>query len=293
VYHAAGAAVLAGALTVAAVVLGADGAAAAPPKREASGPIREPGFDGFIDSSTLAEVSAAALPGAFVRVLSAEPGSGRSAHLARFPSGYRLDPATTMDALSMELIVLSGRLAFGSETLHEHDFAFLPSGLAMPVLASERGATALVFFDPVSGDGEAIARQRARGVYVTRYDPAKWRPGIVARDAGQALKLEVQDLKRDPDTTARTWLVRAGPNLSVPWERHSVVEEGYLIAGDYRIAECLASGHVVGNYAKGGYFRRAQGILHSGPESGTKQGVVWLLRSPAALDVRFEDVCSP
>ena len=113
----------------------------------------------------------------------------------------------------------------------------------------------------------------------------------MSQAAGVNVPLEVKHLKKDPWTGARTWLVRLKGGVKVPWERHSVPEEGYLLEGDYRLAECLPDGAFVGGYQPGGYFYRPGGLLHGGPESGTRRGAVWLMRSPATLDVQFYTEC--
>jgi hypothetical protein len=79
--------------------------------------------------------------------------------------------------------------------------------------------------------------------------------------------------------------------MKVPWEVHSMVEEGYVMEGDYVLAECLPDRTVVGDYVQGGYFWRPGGIPHSGPESGPRNGVIWLQRSAVALDVVFYQQC--
>lgn len=84
---------------------------------------------------------------------------------------------------------------------------------------------------------------------------------------------------------------RIAPGTKVPWERHSTTEEGFLLEGDYRLSECLRTGSMTGDYSPGGYFHRPGGILHSGPESGTRTGAVWLMRSPGTLDLQFYTEC--
>ena len=138
--------------------------------------------------------------------------------------------------------------------------------------------------DPASGLGQT---------FVASARSLPWRPGTVARDAGVPLDLSVKDLKNDPGSGARTWLVKIGPGVQVPWESHSVVEEGYLLEGDYRLSECLPEGRKDGDYLPGGYFRRPANWIHSGPDSGTDGGAVWLMRSPGALDATFHEACRP
>ncbi|HMB59216.1 MAG TPA: hypothetical protein VKN35_04825 [Xanthomonadales bacterium] len=196
-------------------------------------------------------------------------------------------PATRLR--SMELIVLNGELLWKDTVLRVNDYAFLPASAPAPRLAAGlNGASALIFLDPYSDtDGEKEK--------ILHTGQMEWRPGVVAqRDTGLALKLEVLDLLWVESTGQRTWLLRAGPDLTVPWEIHQGVEEGYLLEGDYRMGECLPGDNepITGNYEPGGYFYRPGGIVHSGPESGSKSGALWLLRTPTRLTVDFVDGCS-
>lgn len=276
-----------------AILFAVAGAAAGELPETVGAPVRDPsGFVGFLPEQSLALVEVAALPGARGKFLDGDPASGRAAWLVEFPAGYRAAFEAGRFAQSVEMVMLDGRLDFGDATLGARDFAFVPPGGRVPELASPPGARALVFFDPPAPDAAAVERQRQQGNYVTRYDETRWLPASVARGAGLQLDLKVQHLKKDPFTTARTWYVKLAGGMSVPWERHSVVEEGYLMEGDYRMAECLPGRSVFGEYAAGGYFWRPAGIPHSGPGSGTRGGALWLQRSPAALDVVFYADCA-
>lgn len=230
-------------------------------------------------------------PGLQVRRLSEDPATGRLAVSARFPPGWTL-AAAPASAQSVEIVMLEGRLDFGGEALVKYDFAFVPPDTQPPSLASAAGAHALLFFDPPAADATAVARQRQRGAYVTRFDGSRWQPASLAKSAGAKSDLRVMHLKKDPFTTARTWYVRVGPGMTVPWEVHSMVEEGYVMEGAYVLAECLPSRTVIGNYTQGGYFWRPGGIPHSGPESGPLGEVLWLQRSQVALDVSFYGDCA-
>jgi hypothetical protein len=257
-----------------------------------SGPVRDAsGFVGWLASESVASAPVPGLPGATGRLLSGDAATGRGAWRVDFPAGYRADFEPGRFAQSIDVVVLEGELRFGAEALGPRDFAFVPPRGAVPRLEAPRGARALVFFDPPAPDAAAVERQRERGNYVTRYDPARWQPASVAKGAGLDIDLRIHHLKKDPFTTARTWYVRLGGGMAVPWERHSVVEEGYLMEGDYRLAECLPTRSMVGDYAAGGYFWRPGGIPHSGPESRTIHGATWLQRSPATLDVVFFHDC--
>jgi hypothetical protein len=280
-------------------VLAAPSLAAPPPglpgtMQRMDGPVREGGMVAFVDPASLAWQPFARWPGVEVRVLSEDPASGRLAVQARFPAGWRGGPlqATTQ---SIEIVMLEGGLGFGADTLGRYDFAFVPPGVAPPALGSAAGARAFLFFDPPAPDAAAVQRQRGRGAYVSRFDPARWQPASVARSAGATADLKVMHLKKDPFTSARTWYVRLEGGMKVPWEVHSMVEEGVLMEGRYRLAECLPGRTVIGEYGAEGYFWRPGGIPHSGPESGPPAGgatAIWLQRSPIALDVVFYGGCA-
>lgn len=260
-----------------------------------TGPLREilsddRRFVGYVDSTLLPSRPFARWSGVTAQWLDEDAASGRLALRARFPPLWRLEHAPAVPQ-SIEIVMLDGELRFGDQSLGSYDFAFVPPDVPVPTLSSERGAQALLFFDPPAPEAAAVARQRERGSYVTRFDPQRWQPASLARSAGATIDLRVMHLKKDPFTTARSWYVRLGPGMTMPWEVHSMVEEGYVMEGGYTLAECLPTRTVIGDYAAGGYFRRPGGIPHSGPDSGPRDAVIWLQRSPVALDVVLFNQC--
>jgi hypothetical protein len=258
----------------------------------ADAPLRDAatGFVGYVPSASLPLERFERWPGTLARQLSADAGTGRLAVRVEIPPRWR-SGRLPRSPQSIELIVLDGSLRFGGDALGRWDFAFVPPGAHPPRLRSDSGATLLVFFDPAADDVAAVARQRERGSYVTRFDPSRWQPASLARAAGATADLRVMHLKKDPFTTARSWYVKLAGGMQVPWEVHGMVEEGYLMEGRYRLAECLPDRTVIGDYATDGYFWRPGGIPHSGPDSGPLADSVWLQRSPVALDVVFYGRC--
>ena len=213
---------------------------------------------------------------------------GRQVAVAEVAAGWSHTlPAQRLHTL--ELVVLEGRLTWDATALGENDHAYLPAGAPAPrLVAGPQGATVLLFLDPPRATDGDVARVQAT-------DSVPWRPAVVAqRDTGQALDLEVKDLLWVESTGQRTWLVRTGAHFEIPWEVHEGVEEGFLLSGDYRLGECLPgeSTPVMGDYEPGGYFYRPGGIVHSGPDSGSQNGAVWLLRTPTRLTVDFVDGCN-
>ena len=245
-----------------------------------------PAFTGFIQAQTAPVEPWSPYPGVTARRLSADEFTGRSAIHLTVPLGWRWSGMIN-GAFSREWYVLEGRLQAGEQPLQGGDLLYVPPGARPPSLTAVRPAKLLIFTDPAH-PASGLAQ-----TFVASARALTWRPGTVARDAGVPLDLSVKDLKRDPGTGARTWLVKIGPGVEVPWESHSVVEEGYLLEGEYRLSECLPEGRKDGEYLPGGYFRRPANWVHSGPDSGTDGGAVWLMRSPGELDATFHDACRP
>jgi hypothetical protein len=231
----------------------------------------------------------AGLPG---RVLSRNTGTGRLALELQLPAGFRDRGARAAGDRSFEVVVLDGQLQFGKETLGPRDFGYMPAGLQRPKLATAAGARLLAFFDPAPGDPAVRTRLREIGGYVTRYAESRWNPGSLSQMAGFDLRLEIQHLKKDPLSGARTWLVRLAPPVKMPFEVHSVAEEAYVLAGRFSQPECMPDGMRTGIYEANSYFYRPGGIPHSGPGAGPIEQTTFLMRSPGNLDVIFYSACA-
>ena len=274
-------------------------------------------FIGYLNAETQAVEVLPGWPGLKARRLSGDPATGRLALHIELPAGWRLRRAPVARE-SIEIVMLDGRLRMGREILERYDFGFVPPGGRMPALSSVTPVSALMFFDPPAADAMAVERQRRRGVYVTSFAADRWQPASLAKGAGAMADLSIQHLKKDPFTSARTWYIRLGAGAAMPWEVHTMVEEGYLMQGQYRIAECLPTRTVSGAYAAGDYFWRPGGIPHRGgdmearaagpiddaheqgtlpllkgsvPSSNLSSEVIWLQRTQVALDVRFFGQC--
>jgi quercetin dioxygenase-like cupin family protein len=206
----------------------------------------------------------------------------------RLPAGATIN--ATRANYTAEWFVLAGQLQLehgsNGELLVKQDYVRVPSRESALPLRAIQASTMLLFLDPPrSSDGEKFK--------IVRTGANDWTAGMVsARDTGVALKLQVRDLYHEPQSGQRTWLLRAGADLTLPWERHRTIEEGYLISGDYRLFECLEGREQSFDYRAGGYFYRAPGIVHGGPRSGSSGEIVMLLRTPDKLTVEFLPSCA-
>lgn len=226
------------------------------------------------------------------KVLSRNAGTGRLALELQIPAGFRDRGAREPGDRSFEVVVLDGQLGFGKESLGPRDFGYMPAGLWRPKLTSASGARLLAFFDPAPADPAIRTRLRDIGGYVTRYAESHWNPGSLSQAAGFDLKLEIQHLKKDPLSGARTWLVRLAPPVTMPFEVHSAAEEAYVLAGRFSQPECMPDGIRNGIYEANSYFYRPGGIPHSGPGAGPIEQTTFLMRSPVNLDVTFYAACA-
>ena len=205
--------------------------------------------------------------------------TGESVAQLELPAGWALTWPPPR-AHTLEIFVLTGELTVAGTTLTEWSYLHVPVSVSLS-LASARGATILVYADlPQPTDGTQM-----RIVATTSAD---WRSGVIAaRDTGRSLALEVRDLLNVTSTGQRTWLLRAGADLVLPFERHQTVEEGYIVQGRYRLIERVERGETVFDHEPGGYFWRPAGIVHGGPRSGSDGDFVMLLRTPKSLTVEF------
>ena len=105
--------------------------------------------------------------------------------------------------------------------------------------------------------------------------------------------LSTSELRADPGSCARAWLLRIEAGAAIPWESSSAAREGYLVAGEYRHSECVNGRAVTDTYRPGGYFRRPAGVINGGPQSGAQSMTTWFLRETEAAVHDSADDCIP
>lgn len=240
----------------------------------------------FIHARDLPPRSHALSFGLPAQVLRDNPTTG-SALLLDIPSAWSSKRILQLDH-ALEIYVLAGDLTLDDQQFEAEDFLRVPAGGSVTVVASSEGARILLFADPLlsSTNSESVEHQ------IVRRSKVDWIPGTAMRDAGRDdVPLEILHLQNHPDTGARTYLVRVKPGLTIPWEVHKVAEEAFVIEGDFTLAECLDGEEHVFEYLEGGYFYRPAGIAHNGPQSGSRSGVVMLIRTPGPLTVELVDGC--
>jgi hypothetical protein len=103
-----------------------------------------------------------------------------------------------------------------------------------------------------------------------------WQPVSTAiSDIG----LSVKELRADPGSGARSWLLKVDPIAMQSWRQSSVTREGYLVSGNYRTSECLQGERVTEDYPPGGYFYRPPATVHGGTEEKSTGVSIWFMRT--------------
>lgn len=240
----------------------------------------------FVQSQNLpwdSEFLAQLRPGVTCRVLSRDDETGACSLVLRYPPGWEA-PAGQRLAVDEEFLVIEGALRDGLSAYGYCGFAHLPAGHARGALSAPDGAVAVVFFS---------GTPRLAGPDTPPPDPARLVEGLDALrlpytgnfhpefppGAGRRMLYE------DPATRDQTWLLGT---MGLRWaeraERHPVVEEMYLLAGEVH-------GNL-GVMRPGAYFWRPPEVVH-GPY-GSLTGNIYLFRTKGGpLSTTYEDAPVP
>lgn len=240
-------------------------------------------YPAFVQSADLRDSFLAGLPQLSAKMLSSDSESGRFSALLTLPAEWRWTTGAS-PGMSVEIYVLSGRVELGDLTLHPGNYAYLPPGSLGLSMSTKAGAELLYFLD------EADRSATIRTPVFTSREVIPWQPRA---DGSPVAGSEEKLLRHDSGSGARTWLQRTEPGDARPWQRSLAREEGFLLSGAYRHSECVDGKAVTGSYAPGGYFMRPAGVVNGGPQAGTSEGAVWLLRRSSRGAVTPAEGCPP
>lgn len=222
--------------------------------------------------------------GADVRTLSLDDQHGGSSRLLRYPAGWRREEDEALD-VDEEFFVLAGELVVGERRYPRYAYGHLPAGYHRAGMSTPDGAVVLTFF---SGHPQA----RTTSTHLSEMDERRLIEHIdaLAGDWGGNFHPKFPPgagrkwLRRDPVTGDETWVLGTMPLRSGRRpERHPVVEEMYLLAGELH-------GHV-GTMRPGAYFWRPEMEWH-GP-FGSLTGNLLFFRTvggPLSTEYTTEEV---
>lgn len=265
-------------------------------------------FVGFVQPDHLywRPLSLSGVPAAEFKQLSFDDKTGARTLLVKLPPGWKQAPG--YHSADLEMFVVDGGIRIGDKPMGRYSYAYYPAGYAHS-FSTEKGATVLEFW---SGAPDYVQSATSKAgsktdsainglIYsdIPTKDPdslPKFRDEPVMKNSPVHVKL----LRRDPGTGEVTWIetipggtrVMVGEGKLPLWSSSKSWKEGFLIAGDMTMAECLPQGQAAGAYAPNGYFFRPAGIRHGGLSLYSDTFAVWLFRAGPGRWVTYHNSCN-
>lgn len=235
-----------------------------------------PPYPSYINVNELPDAFVAGLPGIRAKQLSVDPRTQRASYRVELPSDWSFTTGAS-PGQSVEIFVLAGEVKLGEFQLTTGGYAYLPPGHTGTQMESSSGALMLYFLD--DADDAAVIQTPL----ITSSEIIEWQ----SKDIGVSTK----ELRHDPGSGARTWLLKIDPEAILPLQRSTQNVEGYLVSGSIMYSECSEGISGTDQYLPGGYFHRPPGATHAGPETTTESGAVWYLRVMGEERVDIVDAC--
>lgn len=225
-------------------------------------------YPAFIQADTLPDIFVAGLPGIRGKRFAGSAETRRSSNLLSIPPNWDFSTGG-MPEKSVEIYVVAGNLSVGEFDLAPGGYAYVPDGRSGIPLRTEGGARILYFLDDAHPDA------LIQTPLITNQQYIPWSPlSADAADAG----ISVKELRADPGSGARTYLLNIAPGARRAWQSVSVVEEGFMLEGNYTHSECVDGQPVTASYLPGGYYHRPAAAVNGGPQSAATVNSVWLVR---------------
>ncbi|MFQ5564876.1 MAG: DUF4437 domain-containing protein [Paracoccaceae bacterium] len=240
-------------------------------------------YPAFVQADELPDVFIAGLPGIRAKQFAGNPASRRSSNRLLLPADWSGTTGAS-PGRSVEMFVIAGEVALGGTVLKAGSYAYIPPGYTGSNIRTRRGAVVLYFLD------EPNPAAVIQTPLILDSGLVAWQP---VSDDPEDVGLSAKELRMDPGSGARTWLLKVDPAATQRWYRSSAVEEGYLLSGDYRHSECVNGEAVTDDYRPGGYFHRPPGAVNGGPEASAASAAVWLLRRMVTGTVEYLSACLP
>ena len=247
----------------------------------ASGPPTLP-YPAFIQADELPDVFIAGLPGIRAKQFAGDPRSRRTSNRLLLPADWKGSTGAS-PGKSVELFVVAGEITLGSMLMKAGSYAYIPPGFTGSNIGTTSGAVVLYFLDDPH-PASVIQSPLFLDSNIVDWQPASEEP----EDFG----FSVKELRLDPGSGVRIWLLRIDPGATQLWHQSTATEEGYLLSGSYRHSECVDGEVLTHDYLPGGYFARPPGAVHGGPEAVATSSSVWYLRRMGKGAVQSVPACS-
>ena len=251
----------------------AGGCASAPP---------EPPYPAFMQANDLQDAFLAWLPETRSKVFTSDARTRRTSMLLQLPADWDFTTGGAPDK-ALEIYLLEGDLTIGEFEFEPGGYAYLPSGSMGTRMSSRDGAMLLYFLNNV--DKDAVIQTPL----ITNSNLLGWE---TASDGMEDFGISTKELRFDPGSGERTWLLKVEPGAIVSWQAASVRQEGFLVSGHYQHSECVDGVPSPGEYVKGGYFLRPAGAINGGPDAQALQTSIWFLRVPERSTITSNVTCS-
>ena len=235
----------------------------------------------YMHASDISDMFMAGFPGTRAKVFSEDVRSRRASMMLQLPPDWSFGTGAAPDK-TLEIYVLEGDLKLGEFELEPGGYAFLPSGSMGIGMSSVGGALLLYFIDDVRPD--AVIQTPI----ISNSNLLSWH---TATDSIDDFGISTKELRLDPGSGSRTWLLKIEPGAVQDWQQASTAQEGILLSGQYRHSECGGEGIVRGEYLEHGYFLRPPASVNGGPESVAVQSSVWLMRVPSHVSFSRNMFC--
>lgn len=236
----------------------------------------------FVQIADIPDSFLAGLPGTRSKILSSNLDSRRSSLLLQIPPDWDFGTGGSPEK-TLEIYLLEGDLTLGGFALEPGGYAYLPARSMGVKMSSEGGALMLYFLDDVKAD--AVIQTPI----INNSNLLDWQANS---DRIEDFGISTKELRSDPGSGARTWLLRIEPGAVQGWQQASAVQEGYMISGHYQHNECGDVGIVQGEYSAGGYFLRPAGAINGGPNAIAVETAVWVMRVPSHTTFTRDLYCS-
>lgn len=242
----------------------------------ASGP-EAPAFPAFVVSDELPDLFLASLPGVRAKEYAGDMRSRTVSNRIELPAGWS---GTTggSPGKALEIFVLSGDLSLADVDLTDGGYVYVPPGSLGFNMVSDDGAVILWFLNDV--DSSAAIQS-----------PLILDGDLVDWQATDRIGIFVKDLRVDPGSGERTWLMRYETGAEIPWQSSSASLEGYLMSGQFQLSECVDGLAYTDTYLPGGYFKRPAGSVFGGPEAMVLAESTWYLREKRKSTTNYAETC--
>jgi hypothetical protein len=241
-----------------------------------SSPLRPP-YPAYVAVDELPDAYVAGLPGVRAKHLSGDPRTQRASYRIELPADWSFTTGAS-PGQSIEIYVLAGAIQLGEFSLTEGGYVYLPPGMSGLQMKSTGGALILYFLD--EADDAAVIQTPL----LTSSELIDW--------SQQDIGVSVKELRADPGSGARTWLLNIRPEAILSWQKSSQMVEAYLVSGAIDYSECNGDQFGTDEYLPGGYYHRPPGAIHAGPATQTANGAVWFMRVLGAERVEIVEGCS-